>query len=75
MRCTACNKNLSDYETTRKHAFTGEYLDLCNECFREVEDLYPVPVIDRKDLLTEIDVDEEIEEIESEGVDKDSNLW
>jgi hypothetical protein len=60
---------------TRKHAFTGEYLDICNECFREIEEFCPVPVIDRKDLMTEIDVDEELEEIEEQGVDKDTDLW
>lgn len=32
MRCTCCNKNLSDFEATRKNAKTGEYMDMCNEC-------------------------------------------
>lgn len=32
MRCTCCNKLLSDYESTRKNAKTGEYMDMCNTC-------------------------------------------
>lgn len=64
MRCIACNKILSDYETTRKHAITGEYLDLCNECFSSISEVTPLPSRDRKDLLTEIDVDPELEEID-----------
>ena len=36
MRCRACNKNLSDFESTRK-SDSGEYVDLCNHCYREVQ--------------------------------------
>jgi len=64
MRCVACNKILSDYEATRKHAITGEYLDLCNECFSSISEVAMLPTHDRKDLLTEIDVDQELEEID-----------
>jgi len=64
MRCVACNKILSDYESTRKHAITGEYLDLCNECFSSISEVAMLPTHDRKDLLTEIDVDQELEEID-----------
>jgi len=32
MRCVACNKNLNDFEATRK---TDQgYVDLCNKCFK-----------------------------------------
>ena len=34
MRCRSCDKNLNDYESTRKDE-NGEYLDLCNTC-REI---------------------------------------
>lgn len=37
MRCVACDRNLSDFESTRKSRETGEYLDLCNKCFNEIQ--------------------------------------
>lgn len=47
MRCCSCNRNLNDFESTRKDTH-GNYLDLCNRCFRDIEDV--VPVIERDDL-------------------------
>lgn len=38
MRCKACNKELTEYESTRKSASTGEFIDLCNGCFSYVKD-------------------------------------
>jgi NAD-dependent SIR2 family protein deacetylase len=32
MRCTDCNKLLSDAESTQKNKQTGGYLDMCNDC-------------------------------------------
>lgn len=32
MRCRACNVNLTDFESTRKSASSGDYLDMCNRC-------------------------------------------
>ena len=37
MRCRACDKNLSDFESTRKNEVTGEYEDLCNECYYAIQ--------------------------------------
>jgi hypothetical protein len=34
MRCTACNKALTDIESTRKDSRTGEYYDLCGNCYQ-----------------------------------------
>ena len=34
MRCFACNRALSDYESTRKSSTTGEFLDMCNKCVK-----------------------------------------
>ena len=53
MRCFACDCELSDSESTRKSIVTDEYLDLCNVCFSEVQDVF-------------IDVEEqqELEELE-----------
>lgn len=55
MHCQACNRLLSDYESTRKHAITFEFLDLCKVCFEDVKTI--IPVIDRKELMTEQDLD------------------
>jgi|TARA_R110000787_G_scaffold72581_4_gene161799 hypothetical protein len=53
MRCIACNKNLTDFESTRKSAQNGDYLDFCNECaYYTAED---VATIDREDLRSEAD--------------------
>jgi protein-arginine kinase activator protein McsA len=48
MRCLSCNKNLSDFESTRKFASTGEYLDLCNRCYNDIQD--DVDTVIRPDL-------------------------
>lgn len=32
MRCTCCNRNLNDFESTLKSAQTGDYLDTCLKC-------------------------------------------
>ena len=34
--CISCDTVLSDFEATRKHAETNEYLDLCNKCLKEI---------------------------------------
>ena len=63
MRCICCNKNLNDFESTRKSVSTGEYLDMCNKCYSTVSD----------DLLSEVrydlydgNEDEEYEEGEND---------
>jgi hypothetical protein len=47
MRCHCCDKNLNDYESTRKSVSTGDYLDMCNKCYSTVSD----------DLLSEVRYD------------------
>ena len=37
MRCRACDKNLSDFESTRKNEVTEEYEDLCNDCYSAIQ--------------------------------------
>lgn len=55
MRCLSCNCVLTDFEATRKGANTGDFIDLCNRCFKSVaEDMH---VIERNDLKTEGDQD------------------
>jgi hypothetical protein len=46
MRCRACDKNLTDYESTRKYTNTHSYIDLCNHCFSGVY----IQTEDRQDL-------------------------
>ncbi len=59
MRCQSCDRLLTAYESTLKNATTYKYLDLCKVC---LEDIKPfVRLIDRKDLLTEADLDDEPE--------------
>ena len=57
MKCRACNVTLSDYESTRKNARTGEYIDMCNHCFSTIEEEFEV--IEREDLRTHTQIDEE----------------
>lgn len=56
MRCTACDKVLTDYEATRKSAESLEYLDLCNQCYAYIAE--DVPAIDREDLRDIADEEE-----------------
>ena len=67
MHCTSCNKLLTDYESTRKNAVTGKYFDLCKVCFEDIKPF--VKVIDRKDLISEADLDDDDMEDEGEIMD------
>ena len=53
MRCVACNKALSEFESTRKSNVTGEYLDLCNHCYSEIAS--DIHADERDDLRYETD--------------------
>lgn len=57
MHCNGCNRLLTDYESTRKNAVTGKYFDLCKVCFEDIKPF--VKVLDRKDLITEADLDDD----------------
>ena len=59
MRCLACNKVLNDFESTRKSATTGEYVDLCNHCFHNVE--FDIDSLEREDLRDANDIEGELE--------------
>lgn len=67
MRCCCCDRQLNDYEATRKNAITGEYFDLCQACFASVAEVTPLQVRDRKDLLMQEDVTQELLEIDNEA--------
>lgn len=65
MRCQACNKALNDFESTRKSVTTGEYVDLCNHCFHDVEN--DIETVVREDLRDECDDDVlEIDDLEGD---------
>lgn len=34
MRCMSCNVALTDAESVRKNKATGEYYDLCRDCYQ-----------------------------------------
>ncbi len=53
MRCLACNVALSDFEATRKSAASGDFLDLCNNCYHHTAE--DIDTIDRIDLKSESD--------------------
>lgn len=60
MRCIACDKNLNDFESTRKDLYGG-YLDMCNQCYGEIKD--EVLSIERQDLsVTEEIADDDFDE-------------
>lgn len=66
MRCCSCDKNLNDFESTRKLESTGEYLDMCNECYKDIE--FDVPTVVRSDLNPNEYVVEEQEYIDEADV-------
>lgn len=61
MRCYCCNAVLSDFEATRKSAQSGDFLDMCNDCFHHVKD--DMDVVERQDLQHASD-DEDFEDDE-----------
>jgi NAD-dependent SIR2 family protein deacetylase len=59
MRCKACNKSLNEFESTRKSKESGEYIDLCNDCYAYVkDDLQVVENFDFMDLQDSIDIED-----------------
>jgi len=52
MRCLGCNKELTDFESTRRYADSQEFIDLCNDCFRHTE----IKAVERHDLMSISDV-------------------
>ena len=75
MRCLSCQVALNDYESVRKSFVTGEYMDLCNKCFKGLdiqtseEDLeystaiYEDPDYNELGILVEFDADHDYENL------------
>jgi hypothetical protein len=36
MRCSCCNRNLSNYESTLRHPITNDFLDICKKCLVDI---------------------------------------
>lgn len=66
MRCQCCDRVLTDFEATRKHAVTGMFIDLCQQCFKTVQMDANLPTKDRRDLISEDDIDDSVEGEDSE---------
>ncbi len=64
MKCTCCDKNLSDYESTLRHAETGEFLDTCLKCLKGLG----IPTKGRDDLSRKEPIEEEKEDFSSFGL-------
>ena len=65
MKCFCCDKRLSDYEATLRHAHTGEFLDTCVKCLKGLA----IPTQGREDLLGKQEPAEEEEEFEEYNED------
>jgi hypothetical protein len=52
MRCIGCNKELTDFESTRRYADSEEFVDLCNDCFSHTG----IKAVERADLMSIDDV-------------------
>lgn len=65
MHCVNCDRLLSDFEATRKHAITFQFLDLCKVCFEDVKTI--IPTIDNRSLMTEQDFDVDDDDLDTTG--------
>lgn len=52
MRCLGCNKELTDFEATRRYADSEEFIDMCNDCFKYTD----IKAVERYDLMSISDV-------------------
>ncbi len=67
MRCDCCNKNLNDYESTAKHAITGQYLNTCRKCLADTG----IPVMGNSNFNKDEEMLDEIEDEYAFEVDDD----
>ena len=58
MRCDCCNKRLTDYEATLKHAELGVFMNTCVKCLKGLN----IPVSGRTDLAEQLMVADESDE-------------
>ena len=65
MHCSCCDRLLTEFESTRRNANTFQFIDLCKVCFENVKPY--VPTIDRKDLISEADLDIDDDDMDTTG--------
>ena len=63
MHCSCCDRLLTEFECTRRNANTFQFIDLCKVCFEDVKPF--VPTIDRKDLISEADLDVDEDDLDT----------
>ena len=71
MHCVLCDALLTDFEATRRNAVTGEFLDICNHCFKDFKEI--IPTRDRKDLVNQSDFDLIDDEDQESGYNEQDN--
>lgn len=69
MRCKACDARLGSRESTRKAQGTGEYIDLCDPCYKSIAD--QCPTVDNPFHSGQIDRTE-VEEEQPKGEEDES---
>lgn len=62
MRCECCNRLLSDYESTLRHAVSRDFLDTCLNCLDGLD----IPYTGRPDL-EKTSVNEDFDEQEEDS--------
>jgi hypothetical protein len=70
MHCSCCDRLLTEFESTRRNANTFQFIDLCKVCFEDVKPY--VPTIDRKDLISEADLD--VDDEDNDNLDSTPSL-
>ena len=72
MKCICCNKSLSDFEATRRHGITKEFLDLCGSCLKSVQD---IAYLTTSNTLTEDSgIEEEVDSQEEQVYDNYNDI-
>jgi hypothetical protein len=59
MRCSCCDRNLSDYESTLKHPVTGDYLDICRKCLVDI----PIKPVESECQQNDVGYEEDFDDL------------
>ena len=70
MRCTCCNHNLNDYESTLKSLTSGNFLDTCCSCLKDLG----IEVVGNGEFLREEEVVDEEEDLFEEEFEEDKDV-
>lgn len=69
MRCECCDARLTAYEATMKHAETGQYLNTCEDCLRQIRKDVKLRTENRYDLRDVVEDDVLADKAPQGGVD------